>query len=131
MLRPQFVEEVAAALGTLPGLVEKEWHVVRAIRVIADIDHGQVRPVFSGGTSLSIGWGLIKRFSEDIDFKVAMPETRSLSQSRAQRSAYRKKVLNALTGTDFELVGKPLSRNQSTFFSADLAYPTARKPRYP
>ena len=30
-------------------------------------------PVFSGGTSLSKGWGLIKRFSEDIDFKVAMP----------------------------------------------------------
>jgi Arc/MetJ-type ribon-helix-helix transcriptional regulator len=32
---------------------------------------------FSGRTSLSVGWGLIKRFSEDIDFKVGMPETES------------------------------------------------------
>jgi predicted nucleotidyltransferase component of viral defense system len=66
VLDPRLVEQVAAALGTEPGLVEKEWHVVRAIRIIADLDHGDARPVFSGGTSLSVGWGLIKRFSEDI-----------------------------------------------------------------
>jgi len=73
VLDPLFVKQVAATLGTRPGLVEKEWHLIRAIRVIAAVDHGEVHPIFSGGTSLSVGWGLIKRFSEDIDFKVAMP----------------------------------------------------------
>jgi len=81
----RLVEEIAAALGTEPGLVEKEWHVVRAIGVIAALHHGDAQPVFSGGTSLSVGWGLIKRFSEDIDFKVGMPDADSAAQARTRR----------------------------------------------
>lgn len=73
MLDRHLVETTAEELGTRPGLVEKDWHVVRAIGILAVLDHGDVQPIFSGGTSLSIAWGLIKRFSEDIDFKVAMP----------------------------------------------------------
>lgn len=126
MLDPRFVEQVAAALGTEPGLVEKEWHVVRALRVIADVDHGQARPVFSGGTSLSVGWGLIRRFSEDIDFKVAMPQPTNPSQGRAQRRKFREDVLSALAGADFRLVSEP--RMASAFFAADFNYPNAFDP---
>lgn len=125
MLDRRLVEDVANRLRPGgEGLIEKDWHVVRAISVLAALDHGDALPVFSGGTSLSIAWGLIKRFSEDVDFKVAMPEARSPSRARALRSAYRHKVLNALGGAGFELIGEPFSRNQSTFFSADLAYPS-------
>ena len=77
MLDRQLVERVAGALATDEGLVEKDWHVVRALAVIAAVDHAGAAPAFSGGTSLSKGWGLIKRFSEDIDFKVAMPAATS------------------------------------------------------
>lgn len=59
MLDRQLVEEVAVEFGTAPGLIEKEWHVVRAIGVVSALDHGEARPVFSGGTSLSVGWGLM------------------------------------------------------------------------
>jgi len=61
------------SLRSDPGLIEKDWHVTRAIGVLASHDHGTAVPAFGGGTSLSKGWGLIKRFSEDIDFKVACP----------------------------------------------------------
>jgi hypothetical protein len=116
------VEQVAGALGTNPGLVEKDWHVVRALGVLASLDREDATPVFSGGTSLSKGWGLIKRFSEDIDFKVAMPPASTKSEGRRQRGAYRERILSALTDNDFELVGDPLIGNESQFFSADLAY---------
>jgi Nucleotidyl transferase AbiEii toxin, Type IV TA system len=116
------VEEVAADLGTSPGLIEKDWHVVRAIGVIAQIDHAGMAPVFSGGTSLSKGWELIKRFSEDIDFKVGEPTASSASRARRERTAYRHRVLEALTAENFELVEKPDVGNESRFFSADLAY---------
>jgi hypothetical protein len=46
VLDPRLVEEISAALGTEPGLVEKEWHVVRALGVIASLDDDGARPVF-------------------------------------------------------------------------------------
>lgn len=122
MLDKHLVEQLASTLGTNPGLVEKDWHVVRALGVLASLDHEDATPVFSGGTSLSKGWGLIKRFSEDIDFKVAMAPAASASASRKSRSAFREQILSALAANDFELAGEPLVGNQSQFFSADLAY---------
>src|SRR5262249_41532062 len=79
-------------------------------------------PAFSGGTSLSKGWELIKRFSEDIDFKVGEPSGNSASRARRERTAYRKRVLEALKDAGFEPVEEPLVRDVSRFFSAELAY---------
>jgi predicted nucleotidyltransferase component of viral defense system len=116
------VEAIAADLGTRPDLVEKDWHVVRAVGVIAQVETAGMTPAFSGGTSLSKGWELIKRFSEDIDFKVGEPAASSASRARRERTAYRERVLAALTGAGFQLEEKPVSGNESRYFSADLAY---------
>lgn len=125
MLDRQLIEDIANRLRVGgESLIEKDWHVVRAIRVLAELDHGGARPVFSGGTSLSIGWGLIKRFSEDVDFKVAMPEAATPSKARTLRSAYRNKIITALGAADFELAGTPLVGNKSTYFAADFSYPS-------
>ena len=121
MLDKDLIENIAGALGTRPGLIEKDWHVVRAIGVLATLGHQSIRPVFSGGTSLAKGWGLIKRFSEDIDFKVATPPAKSKAEGRRLRSSYREEVLEALESNDFELVEKPLVGNESQFFSVGLA----------
>ena len=120
----RLVEQAAADLGTDPGLVEKDWHVVRALSVIATLGDTGITPVFSGGTSLSKGWELIRRFSEDIDFKVAMPAA-SPAKARSARSAYRRRLLDALVANGFTTEGEPLVGNASQFFRADLAYPSA------
>jgi hypothetical protein len=118
------VERVAAGLFTSPGLVEKDWHVTRALAVLARFDHGAAAPAFGGGTSLSKGWGLIKRFSEDIDFKVAMPAAASRSKARNERSDYRERILAALMEAEFTLDGEPMKRDESQFFSLNLFYPS-------
>jgi len=46
--------------------IEKDWWVVQTIRIIFQMDVGK-HLLFKGGTSLSKAWGLINRFSEDID----------------------------------------------------------------
>jgi predicted nucleotidyltransferase component of viral defense system len=51
----------------LPAVaIEKDWWVVHTISLIYTMDCARSL-VFKGGTSLSKGWNLIQRFSEDID----------------------------------------------------------------
>ena len=120
MLDPRLVEQIAGTLGTRPEMVEKDWHVVRALRALSDLKHPAIRPIFSGGTSLSIGWSLIKRFSEDIDFKVTLPT----AATRTQRRAFREAVIATVTAQDFQLIGDVKVRDESRFFSADFRYPS-------
>lgn len=51
--------------GLRPAIIEKDYYVTEALRVIAQTTGDKV--IFKGGTSLSKGWNLIERFSEDID----------------------------------------------------------------
>lgn len=46
--------------------VEKDWWVVQTLSIIFSMEYANVL-IFKGGTSLSKGWNLIQRFSEDID----------------------------------------------------------------
>jgi len=69
-----------------PALVEKDWHVVKALAAIATVDTGDFRLVFGGGTALSRAYKLTKRMSEDVDLKIvsaAIPGA-SRSQDRIQ-----------------------------------------------
>ncbi len=63
-------EQTAARRGLSPGSVEKDFWVCLMLReVFATPDHG-AHLSFKGGTSLSKAWGLIDRFSEDIDLTI-------------------------------------------------------------
>jgi predicted nucleotidyltransferase component of viral defense system len=75
------------------SLVEKDWYAVRIIAAISRGKHPKMRLVFSGGTSLAKGYGLIQRFSEDIDFRVAMP-TKGLNRSDFRE--YRERIVEAI-----------------------------------
>ena len=50
--------------GLRPAIIEKDYYVTEALRIIAT---SKERVIFKGGTSLSKGWNLIDRFSEDVD----------------------------------------------------------------
>ena len=58
--------ETSAAIGLPDAAVEKDWWVVRTLELVFDTSIVP-QTVFKGGTSLSKAWGLIDRFSEDID----------------------------------------------------------------
>jgi nucleotidyltransferase AbiEii toxin of type IV toxin-antitoxin system len=55
----------AQATGLGEQFVEKDYYVTEVLRIVADAYREQV--IFKGGTSLSKGWALIDRFSEDVD----------------------------------------------------------------
>jgi hypothetical protein len=59
----------AAQWKEIPAaIVEKDYYLTRALRAIAETHNGQF--MLKGGTSLSKGWQLLQRFSEDIDLLV-------------------------------------------------------------
>ena len=58
--------EVAERTSLHESSVEKDWWVVQTLSVIFSMKYAEVL-IFKGGTSLSKGWNLIQRFSEDID----------------------------------------------------------------
>jgi hypothetical protein len=49
--------------------VEKDWWLVQTLTILFELEIGK-HLVFKGGTSLSKAWGLIERFSEDVDLAV-------------------------------------------------------------
>ncbi len=51
--------------GLREAILEKDYFVTEVLRIIAQVAGDKV--IFKGGTSLSKGWNLIQRFSEDID----------------------------------------------------------------
>ena len=51
--------------GLREAIIEKDYFVTEALRIIEQAAGDKV--IFKGGTSLSKGWNLIQRFSEDID----------------------------------------------------------------
>ena len=61
------VLEITSAKTHLPQqAVEKDWWVTMVLKALSTTRHFDLMS-FKGGTSLSKGWNLIKRFSEDID----------------------------------------------------------------
>ncbi len=65
--RKEIFNEAAARLGVVPAIVEKDFWVTWVLaHIFEDPDLSQ-QLMFKGGTSLSKVYGLIERFSEDID----------------------------------------------------------------
>ena len=58
--------ETGRKIGLPAIAIEKDWWVVHTLSLIYTMDCAKSL-VFKGGTSLSKGWNLIQRFSEDID----------------------------------------------------------------
>lgn len=92
---PDFEDLVRAAAayhGLLPTLIVKDYWVTRVLRAVASDPALAGRVVFKGGTSLSKGWHLIDRFSEDIDLLLTGPDFGPMPGSRGARERQFKAV---------------------------------------
>ncbi len=64
-------EEAGNLLGLAPASVEKDFWVCWTLRELFTLPVWGEQLAFKGGTSLSKGWRLINRFSEDIDIVIS------------------------------------------------------------
>lgn len=96
----QLVQIVARSTGIAAALIEKDYWVTHTLWAI----HQTGLDIwFKGGTSLSKGFGLIQRFSEDLDLIVdrgtvgALPAVTSWTSANKGRLAERRAFYHALT----------------------------------
>ncbi|QKG55020.1 nucleotidyl transferase AbiEii/AbiGii toxin family protein [Hymenobacter sp. BRD67] len=73
---PEFSEILLATaqqMGLPEAFIEKDYWVTYVLRALADSPYRE-QLVFKGGTALSKAYGLVKRFSEDVDLAIAGTE---------------------------------------------------------
>ena len=122
-LRP--VADFFGLIGTAP--VEKDFHVVQAIAAIAALDATPFTLVFGGGTALARAHKIVRRMSEDVDFKIVPLPAAPVSQSGLRRrlGELRDKVSNALREAGFAFAASdsnPRSRNSNHYAIWQLPY---------
>jgi len=114
----------------LPGTatVAKDFHVVRAIRALAALDAAPFMLVFGGGTALARAHRLVRRMSEDVDFKIVPRPAAAVSRSmlRQQLGSLRERVTQALHAAGFVFdpadPAHAKSRNESRYTVWHLPY---------
>jgi hypothetical protein len=89
----------AQRLGTTPQNAEKDFWICWTLDALFNGRSGGPRLLFKGGTSLSKGFGLIQRFSEDVDvtvFRNDLDQACSIEQLAEMRGKKRHDALDAI-----------------------------------
>lgn len=109
-----------------PSFIEKDWYAVKTLEIVSQIKDEKFSPAFSGGTSLSKGYHIIERFSEDLDFKI----NASGAVTRDDLRGYREKVFQTIrdNGGKLKIIdGSKKSGDTSRFFGCMVQYPKTFK----
>ena len=87
------LQQTAAARKILEQAVEKDWWISAVLMALSRTSWADFLQ-FKGGTSLSKSWGLINRFSEDIDLAISRSLFGLNDDSPQQRTAIRRKAFH-------------------------------------
>ncbi|MEX0818229.1 MAG: nucleotidyl transferase AbiEii/AbiGii toxin family protein [Pirellulaceae bacterium] len=93
--RRLYIEQAATRRNVSPVILEKDFWVCWLLGILFESEFGDSL-VFKGGTSLSKVFGVIERFSEDIDLSLS-PEFLKLPEAGTSRNQANKWMKNAET----------------------------------
>lgn len=119
------IREISIETGIDPAFIEKDWYAVQLISLVASRnDVSEIKAIFSGGTSLSKGHHLIKRFSEDLDFFISTPGQQPITEGR--RRSFRLGLIENIVGHEgcFQIDANAVIKGDGhRFFKAPVTYP--------
>ena len=104
-------EQAQDKLGLPPAIIEKDFWVCWTLKKLFNLPEWGPHLTFKGGTSLSKGWGLIERFSEDIDIVInrdALGFGGDMAPDRAPSKKQTRKRLDALKAASQDCVNETL-----------------------
>jgi predicted nucleotidyltransferase component of viral defense system len=104
-------EQAQDTLGLPPATIEKDFWVCWTLKNLFDLPEWGLQLTFKGGTSLSKGWALIERFSEDIDIVInrdVLGFGGDKAPERAPSKAQARKRLDALKAASQSCINEKL-----------------------
>jgi len=104
------------------GVLEKDVLLTSVLRTLSGMD-SELALVFCGGTCLSKAHSLIDRMSEDIDFKVILPDGLSRSARSKALSAFKKQLISILGDAGFSVLPEGVTaKDENSYIGLDLHY---------
>jgi len=104
-------EQAQDKLGLPPATIEKDFWVCWTLKKLFNLPEWGSQLTFKGGTSLSKGWALIERFSEDVDIVInrdALGFGGDMAPDRAPSKKQTRKRLDALKAASQQCVNEML-----------------------
>src|SRR5712691_305008 len=86
----------------VPELVTKDYWVTRVLRALSRDNVLNKHIIFKGGTSLSKGWKVIDRFSEDVDLLITSPNFSDPPGKGAKAALFRRIIERVETDTPLQ-----------------------------
>lgn len=112
-----------------PGIFEKDLLITEVLRTVVAVDSDGIQLVFCGGTCLSKAHGLIERMSEDIDFKLVLPQGLSRSARSRLLSQFKKRLAAVLVDAGFAVpANEIIARDENSYVSLNLHYESSFAP---
>lgn len=113
------LQQTAVANNIIEQAVEKDWWVCAVLMALSKTSCANFLQ-FKGGTSLSKAWGLINRFSEDIDLAINRTYFCLQEETKQQRAKIRRNAFHFIEGTLIDELDKALIYNGITGYEIKL-----------
>src|SRR5476651_2601619 len=129
MLNKNKLEELIQAtrnhLNLHGSAIEKDYYVTQVIHALSEVEDEYFRLIFAGGTCLAKAHKIVKRMSEDVDFKIQLKKTNEIfSKSRLLKELkkFRTQIMSSLTLPNLTIRDSAV-RNEGQYLRAELTYP--------
>lgn len=122
----QLIKETSVILELPTAVIEKDYYVTQVIHILSGTENEYFRLVFAGGTCLAKAHKIVKRMSEDVDFKIQLknigkPFSKSLLLKELKQ--FRSLILSKLITSGLS-IGQPIVRNEGQYSRIEINYPS-------
>lgn len=120
------ISDTGELLGLDEAVIEKDYYVTQVIHALSNLENETFHLVFCGGTCLAKAHKLVRRMSEDVDFKMQRKTSESFSRSRlkSELNKFRTYIRSTLTVPDLS-VANNFARNEGRYEQVILKYPNS------
>lgn len=118
------IEATGEVLDLDEAVIEKDYYVTQVIHTLSDVENDYFRLVFAGGTCLAKAHKIVKRMSEDVDFKVQVINAQNFSKTKLLKELkeFRTHIQSRLELSGLN-VGEPKVRNEGKYLYIEVNYP--------